>query len=106
MWNMEEGYLIQQSRPLNSTIRAIAADMEMLVVGGTEAFVRGWRAILELAHLFDISRITGQNTEFCLCRHIGLITCLGLDSARIYSGLLGYEHSCLGSSFSEVSEKS
>jgi WD40 repeat protein len=86
MWNIEEGYLIQQSRPLNSTIRAIAADMEMLVVGGTEDFVRGWRAILESAHLFDISRITGQNTEFFLCRYIGLITCLGLDSARIYSG--------------------
>lgn len=86
MWNMEEGFLIEQSRPLRSTIRAIAADMEMLVVGGTEAFVRGWRAIPELPHLFDISGITGQNTEFCLRGHVGPITCLGLDSARIYSG--------------------
>lgn len=86
MWNMEEGFLIEQSRPLRSTIRAIAADTEMLVVGGTEAFVRGWRAIPELPHLFDISGITGQSTEFCLRGHIGPITCLGLDSTRIYSG--------------------
>lgn len=86
MWNMEEGFLIDQSRPLRSTIRAIAADTEMLVVGGTEAFVRGWRAIPELPHLFNISGITGQSTEFCLRGHIGPITCLGLDSTRIYSG--------------------
>lgn len=86
MWNMEEGFLIDQSRPLRSTIRAIAADTEMLVVGGTEAFVRGWRAIPELPHLFDISGITGQSTEFCLRGHIGPVTCLGLDSTRIYSG--------------------
>eukprot|EP01018_Ginkgo_biloba_P038234 Gb_38061 [translate_table: standard] len=86
MWNMEEGLLISHSRPLRSTIRAIVADMEMLVVGGTKPFVRCWRAIPALSHLFDISGISSQCTEFCLQGHIGPITCLGLDSARIYSG--------------------
>ncbi|GLJ52011.1 hypothetical protein SUGI_1105600 [Cryptomeria japonica] len=86
MWNMEEGLLVDHSRPLHSTIRAIAADIEMLVVGGTEAFVKGWRSVPELPQLFDISGITGQSTEFYLRGHIGPITCLGLDYSRIYSG--------------------
>ncbi|KAH9291449.1 hypothetical protein KI387_043359, partial [Taxus chinensis] len=86
MWNMEEGLLIDHSQPLRSTIRAIAADMEMLVVGGTEAFVRGWRAVPELPQLFDISGFTVQSTEFCLQGHIGPITSMGLDPSRIYSG--------------------
>uniref|UniRef100_A0A0D6R1I0 F-box domain-containing protein n=1 Tax=Araucaria cunninghamii TaxID=56994 RepID=A0A0D6R1I0_ARACU len=86
MWNMEEGLLIDHSCPLLSTIRAIAADTEMLAVGGTEAFVRCWRAVPELPHLFDISGRTGKSTEFCLRGHVGPITCLGLDQTRIYSG--------------------
>lgn len=86
MWNMEEGFLVDCSRPLHGTIRAIAADTEMLVVGGTEAFVQGWRALPELPQLFDISGVTGQSSEFYLRGHFGPITCLALDYSRIYSG--------------------
>eukprot|EP00252_Welwitschia_mirabilis_P023731 TRINITY_DN6788_c0_g1_i1.p1 TRINITY_DN6788_c0_g1~~TRINITY_DN6788_c0_g1_i1.p1 ORF type:complete len:559 (+),score=90.03 TRINITY_DN6788_c0_g1_i1:375-2051(+) len=86
MWNMEEGFMIDQSRPLGSTIRAIAVDSEMLIVGGTEAFVLGWRAVPNCRKLFNISGTTATSNEFRLRGHLGPVTCLGLDASNIYSG--------------------
>ncbi|KAF0892548.1 hypothetical protein E2562_016845 [Oryza meyeriana var. granulata] len=45
MWDMEEGLLIDKSRPLCCTIRAIAADTRLLVTAGTNAFIQCWRAV-------------------------------------------------------------
>lgn len=87
MWDMEEGLSVSVSRPLGCTIRAIAADTELLVAGGTDAFIQGWRAIKGQPHLFDIAgTIANQNSEFRLWGHEGPVTCLALDSARIFSG--------------------
>eukprot|EP01018_Ginkgo_biloba_P019508 Gb_13592 [translate_table: standard] len=83
MWNMEEALPITCSPPLNCTIRAIQADMDVLVVGGTEPPLRCWRARREIPHAFDISN---QGSEICLWGHSGPVTCLGLDCAKIYSG--------------------
>lgn len=87
MWNMEEGLLIDTSRPLGGTIRAIAADTRLLVTGGTNAYIQCWRAVEGNDHLFHISgNGTDQNSEFRLWGHEGPLTCLALDSLRIYSG--------------------
>ncbi|XP_062226759.1 F-box/WD-40 repeat-containing protein At5g21040 [Phragmites australis] len=87
MWNMEEGLLIDTSRPLGCTIRAIAADNRLLVTGGTNAFIQCWRAVEGNPFLFQISGSgTYQDSEFCLWGHEGPVTCLALDSLRIYSG--------------------
>ena len=87
MWNMEEGLLIDSSRPLGGTIRAIAADTRLLVTGGTNAYVQCWRAVDGNVHLFHISgNGTDQTSEFRLWGHEGPVTCLALDSLRIYSG--------------------
>ncbi|TVU01139.1 hypothetical protein EJB05_53413, partial [Eragrostis curvula] len=87
MWNMEEGFLIDTSRPLGCTIRAIAADTKLLVAGGTNAFIQCWRAIDGNNNLFHISgSATDQNSEFRLWGHEGPVTCLALDPLRIYSG--------------------
>jgi WD40 repeat protein len=87
MWNMEEGFLIDTSRPLGCTIRAIAADPNLLVVGGTNAFIQCWRAVDGNNNLFHISgSATDQNSEFRLWGHEGPVTCLALDPLRIYSG--------------------
>ncbi|KAJ0975727.1 hypothetical protein J5N97_017692 [Dioscorea zingiberensis] len=87
MWDMEEGLSIAVSRPLGCTIRAIVADTELLVAGGTDAFLQCWRAIEGHPHLFDITGSTmSQNSDFRLWGHEGPITCLALDSTRIYSG--------------------
>lgn len=87
MWDMEEGLSVAVSRPLGCTIRAIAADSELLVAGGTDAFLQCWRAIEGNPHLFDITgSIMNQNHDFRLWGHEGPITCLALDSSRIYSG--------------------
>ncbi|VAH36654.1 unnamed protein product [Triticum turgidum subsp. durum] len=87
MWNMEEGLLIDESRPFGCTIRAIAADSRLLVTGGSKAFIQCWRAIEGASHLFHISgNGTNQNSEFRLWGHEGPVTCLSLDSTRIYSG--------------------
>lgn len=87
MWDMEEGLSIAVSRPLGCTIRAIAADTELLVAGGTDAFLQCWRAIEGHPHLFDIMGSAGnQNSEFRLWGHGGPVTCLALDATRIYSG--------------------
>ncbi|XP_026663023.2 F-box/WD-40 repeat-containing protein At5g21040 [Phoenix dactylifera] len=87
MWDMEEGFSIAVSRPLGCTIRAIAADSGLLVAGGTDAFLQCWRAIEGNPHLFNITGSTmNQNYDFRLWGHEGPVTCLALDSARIYSG--------------------
>ncbi|GJN01732.1 hypothetical protein PR202_ga19019 [Eleusine coracana subsp. coracana] len=87
MWNMEEGFLIDTSRPLGCTIRAIAADRNLLVAGGTNAFIQCWNAIDGNKNLFHISGSgADQNSEFRLWGHEGPVTCLALDPLRIYSG--------------------
>jgi len=87
MWKMEEGLLIDTSRALGGTIRAIAADSRLLVSGGTNAYIQCWRAVEGNDHLFHISGSgTNQNAEFRLWGHEGPVTCLALDSLRIYSG--------------------
>ncbi|KAG8066310.1 hypothetical protein GUJ93_ZPchr0004g40135 [Zizania palustris] len=87
MWDMEEGLLIDKSRPLCCTIRAIAADTKLLVTGGTNAFIHCWRAVEDNSYPFHISgNGTGQNSEFRLWGHEGPVTCLALDSLRIFSG--------------------
>ncbi|RLM54552.1 F-box/WD-40 repeat-containing protein [Panicum miliaceum] len=87
MWNMEEGLLIDSSRPLGGTIRAIAADIRLLVTGGTNSYIQCWRAVDGNVHLFHISgNGTDQTSEFRLWGHEGPVTCLALDSLRIYSG--------------------
>ncbi|WOL18828.1 F-box/WD-40 repeat-containing protein [Canna indica] len=87
MWDMEEGLSIAVSRPLGCTIRAITADSEILVAGGTSAFLHCWKAIDGHPHLFDIvGSSANHNSRFRLCGHEGPVTCLALDSTRIYSG--------------------
>ncbi|KAB1226408.1 hypothetical protein CJ030_MR1G002892 [Morella rubra] len=86
MWDMEEGMSISSSRPLGCTIRAVAADTKLLVAGGTDGFIQGWRAVEGLQHLFDLRGSQSQNTEFRLWEHEGPITSLALDLTRIYSG--------------------
>ncbi|CAI9106020.1 OLC1v1005070C1 [Oldenlandia corymbosa var. corymbosa] len=85
MWNMEEGMFIASSRPLGCTIRAVAADTKLLVAGGTDGFIHGWKAEDGNPNLFDI-KAQNQNLEFRIWEHEGAITCLALDFARIYSG--------------------
>ncbi|CAN6178466.1 unnamed protein product [Urochloa humidicola] len=88
MWNMEEGLLIDTSRPLGGTIRAIAADTRLLVTGGTNGYIQCWKAVEGNDHLFHISGngTDDQNSEFRLWEHEGPVTCLALDSLRMYSG--------------------
>jgi WD40 repeat protein len=87
MWDMEEGLLIDESRPFGCTIRAIAADSRLLITGGSKAFIQCWRAIEGASNLFQISGYgSNQNSEFRLWGHEGPVTCLALDPARIYSG--------------------
>lgn len=86
MWDMEDGLSIASSQPLGCTIRAVAADTKLLVAGGTDGFIHGWKAVEGLPHLFDIRGIQNQNSQFRLWEHEGPITSLSLDLTRIYSG--------------------
>ncbi|XP_022898381.1 F-box/WD-40 repeat-containing protein At5g21040-like [Olea europaea var. sylvestris] len=86
MWDMEEGLSIASSRPLGCTIRALAADTKVLVAGGTDGFIHGWKADDGNAHLFDLCAPKNQNMEFRVWEHEGPITCLALDFGKIYSG--------------------
>ncbi|BAS91051.1 Os04g0619700, partial [Oryza sativa Japonica Group] len=87
MWDLEEGLLIDKSRPLCCTIRAIAADTRLLVTAGTNAFIHCWRAVEGNSYPFHISgNGTDQSPEFRLWGHEGPVTCLALDSLRIFSG--------------------
>lgn len=86
MWNMEEGLSIASSRPLGCTIRAVAADTKLLVAGGTDGFIHGWKAVDQLQHLFDLKGSQSHSSEFRLWEHEGPITSLSLDLTRMYSG--------------------
>ncbi|XP_058196243.1 F-box/WD-40 repeat-containing protein At5g21040 [Rhododendron vialii] len=87
MWDMVEGLAIASSRPLGSTIRAVVADTKLLIAGGTDGFIHGWRAEEGLPNLFDLEGPKNQkSSEFRLWEHEGPITCLALDLTRIYSG--------------------
>ncbi|KAJ8750165.1 hypothetical protein K2173_014080 [Erythroxylum novogranatense] len=86
MWDLEDGLSIASSRPLGCTIRAVAADTKLLIAGGTDGFIQGWRSVESLPHLFDLRGSEVPNTEFRLWEHGGPITCLALDLTRMYSG--------------------
>jgi WD40 repeat protein len=87
MWDLEEGFSLGASKSLGCTIRAISADSDLLVAGGTDAFIQCWKAIEGNPHLFDLTGSNvNSNFEFRLWGHEGPITCLDLDSTRIYSG--------------------
>ncbi|XP_052173090.1 F-box/WD-40 repeat-containing protein At5g21040 [Diospyros lotus] len=86
MWDMEEGLAIASSRPLGCTIRAVAADAKLLVAGGTDGFIHGWKADEDLPYLFNLRGPPSQNTCFRLWEHEGPISCLALDLTRIFSG--------------------
>lgn len=86
MWDMEEGLSIASSRPLGCTIRAIAADSRLLIAGGTDGFIHGWKVENGNPHLFDIRSPQNQNMEFRVWEHEGPITCLALDLVKMYSG--------------------
>ncbi|KAG8655589.1 F-box/WD-40 repeat-containing protein At5g21040 [Manihot esculenta] len=86
MWDMENGLSIASSRPLGCTIRAVAADTKLLVAGGTDGFIQGWRAVEAVPYLFDLKGSEEPNSEFRLWEHGGPITSLALDLMRIYSG--------------------
>uniref|UniRef100_A0A0V0IK65 Putative F-box/WD-40 repeat-containing protein-like n=1 Tax=Solanum chacoense TaxID=4108 RepID=A0A0V0IK65_SOLCH len=86
MWDLEEGLSIASSRPLGCTIRAVAADSRLLIAGGTDGFIHGWRAEDGNPHLFDLRSPQNQNMEFRVWEHEGPITCLALDLNKMYSG--------------------
>lgn len=86
MWNLEDGVAISSSRPLGCTIRAVYADTKLLICGGTEGFIHGWRAEEGCPNLFDLKGPQNQVTEFRLWEHGGPITCLSVDLTRMYSG--------------------
>lgn len=86
MWDIEEGLSIASSRPLGCTIRAIAADSRLLIAGGTDGFIHGWKMENGNPHLFDIRSLQNQNMEFRVWEHEGPITCLALDLVKMYSG--------------------
>ncbi|KAL0435259.1 UNVERIFIED_CONTAM: F-box/WD-40 repeat-containing protein [Sesamum radiatum] len=86
MWDMEEGLSIASSQPLGCTIRAVAADTRLLVAGGTDGFIHGWKVEDGNPHLFDLRGPHNQNMEFRVWEHEGPITCLALDSSKMYSG--------------------
>ncbi|KAJ7571529.1 hypothetical protein O6H91_01G165700 [Diphasiastrum complanatum] len=86
IWNLDEGLPVAWSRSLGETIRAVAVDMGMLAVAGSDAIVRLWSASPDCPHLFDVAGVNPQSTEHCLTGHTGPITCLGLNSSNLYSG--------------------
>ncbi|XP_057548430.1 F-box/WD-40 repeat-containing protein At5g21040-like [Amaranthus tricolor] len=86
IWDMEEGLLVDSSRPLGCTIRAVAADTKLLAAGGTNGFIQCWKAVEGVSHLFDLKGSHCQNSEFRLWEHEGPVTSLALDLTRIYSG--------------------
>ncbi|KAG0460909.1 hypothetical protein HPP92_021206 [Vanilla planifolia] len=86
IWDMEEGFAIAASQPLGCTVRAIAVDAKLFGGWGTDAFIQFWNAIDGNPHLFDITGSMSHGLECRLWGHHGPITCLALDSTRIYSG--------------------
>ncbi|CAI5509617.1 unnamed protein product [Closterium sp. Naga37s-1] len=49
------GIPIATSPPLGETVRAVAAGLDFLAVGGTDAVIRIWRAANDCPYLFDVS---------------------------------------------------
>ncbi|CAH9100132.1 unnamed protein product [Cuscuta epithymum] len=87
MWDLEEGFSVSSSRPLGCTVRAVTADSKLLLAGGTDGFIHGWRAEEGNTRLlFDFKAPQNQNTEFRLWEHQGPITCLAVAFNKIYSG--------------------
>ncbi|KAG8371068.1 hypothetical protein BUALT_Bualt13G0048500 [Buddleja alternifolia] len=86
MWDMEEGLSVASSRPLGCTIRAVSADSRLLIAGGTDGFIHGWKAEDKNPLLFDLRAPQNQNMEFRIWEHDGPITCLALDFSKMYSG--------------------
>lgn len=86
IWDLEDCLPVTWSRPLGYTLRAIAVDMKMLVVGGTDANIRVWKAFPGLSHIFDVGGVGVGATEMVLSGHEGPITSLSMDEARICSG--------------------
>lgn len=86
MWDLEEGLSIASSQPLGCTVRAIAADTKLLVVGSTDGFIHGWKAVDGSPHLFDLRASQSQKTQFRLWEHAGPVTSVALDLTRMYSG--------------------
>ncbi|XP_021715591.1 F-box/WD-40 repeat-containing protein At5g21040-like [Chenopodium quinoa] len=86
MWDMEEGLSIASSRPLGCTIRAVAADTNLLVAGVTDGFIQCWKAVEGVSHLFDLKGSYCEHSEFRLWEHEGPVASLALDISRIYSG--------------------
>ncbi|KAK6153182.1 hypothetical protein DH2020_012821 [Rehmannia glutinosa] len=87
MWDLEEGLAIASSRPLGCTIRAVAADTKLLIAGGTDGFIHGWKVEDGNPNLFDLrAQPHNQNMEFRVWEHVGPITCLALDISKMYSG--------------------
>lgn len=85
MWDME-GMSIACSRPLGCTIRAVAADNKLLLAGGSDGFIHCWRAVEGLSCLYDLVGSQHPGNEFRIWEHEGPVTCLALDTRRIYSG--------------------
>ncbi|KAK4441374.1 F-box/WD-40 repeat-containing protein [Sesamum alatum] len=85
MWDIEDGLSIASSRPLGCTIRAVAADSRLLVAGGTDGFIHGWKVEDGNPHLFDLRASQNQNMEFRVWEHEGPITCLALDLVLVHN---------------------
>ncbi|MCO5580293.1 hypothetical protein L7F22_034159 [Adiantum nelumboides] len=84
IWDLEECLPLSWSQPLGTTLRSIAVDMRMLVVGGTDAKIRMWKAITALKHRFDVGGACGS--QIVLSGHEGPITSLSMDELIICSG--------------------
>ncbi|EPS68539.1 hypothetical protein M569_06228, partial [Genlisea aurea] len=88
MWDLEEGLLIASSRILGCTIRAVTADSRLLIAGGTDGFIHGWKVDDGNPRLFDLSSSSSssnQTKEFRVWEHQGPVTCLALDAGKMYS---------------------
>lgn len=86
IWDMEDCLPLTWSRPLGYTLRAMAVDMKILVVGGSDANIRVWKALPGLRHIFDVGGVGVGATEVVLSGHEGPITSLSMDEARVCSG--------------------
>ncbi|KAI5062503.1 hypothetical protein GOP47_0023042 [Adiantum capillus-veneris] len=84
IWDLEECLPLSWSWPLGTTLRSIAVDMKMLVVGGTDANIRIWKGLPDLKHIFDVGGACAS--EIVLSGHEGPITSLSMDDFKICSG--------------------
>ncbi|GJP55178.1 hypothetical protein CLOM_g14156 [Closterium sp. NIES-68] len=54
-YSYSSGIPIATSPPLGETLRAVAAGLDFLAVGSTDAVIRVWRAARDCPYLFDVS---------------------------------------------------